>query len=111
MVNDSILSNITIGIPKNEIDQIKLENSLKLSRVNELIETLPNKLETIVGERVIRLSGGQMQRIAIARALYNNPEIIIFDEATNALDGDSERDILDSIRLLKGKKTNNFAFI
>ena len=105
LVNDSILANITIGIPKNEIDQVKLEKSLKLSSVNELIKTLPDQLETLVGERGIRLSGGQMQRIAIARALYNDPEIIIFDEATNALDGDSEKDILDSIRLLKGKKT------
>lgn len=73
--------------------------------MDEFIKTLPEGLDTGIGERGIRLSGGQRQRIGIARALYNNPEVLILDEATSALDNDTEAAIMDSINSLHGKKT------
>ncbi len=69
------------------------------------MESLPDGLETKIGERGVRLSGGQRQRIGIARALYTDPELVIFDEATSALDNDTEAAIMESINSLHGKKT------
>ena len=69
------------------------------------VESFPEKINTYVGERGIKLSGGQLQRIGIARALYDDPEILILDEATNALDSDTENEIMESINNLKRKKT------
>jgi ABC-type multidrug transport system fused ATPase/permease subunit len=78
---------------------------LKEAQLDEFIKTLPDGLDTGIGERGIRLSGGQRQRIGIARALYNNPEVLILDEATSALDNDTEAAIMESINGLHGKKT------
>ena len=75
-----------------------------MSQLREFIDSLPNGINTIVGEGC-KISGGQLQRIGIARALYNNPEIIIFDEATNALDSKTEKDLLKTINLIQGNKT------
>ena len=73
--------------------------------VEKIIKSLPNGLNTRVGERGVQFSGGQVQRIAIARAIYNNPEVLIFDEATASLDSITENDVMDSIYALRGKKT------
>ena len=105
LTNDTILNNIAFGIPKEEIDLKKIDKCINLASLHTTIENFPEKINTYVGERGIKLSGGQVQRIGIARALYDDPEILILDEATNSLDSNTENEIIDSINNLKGKKT------
>jgi ABC-type multidrug transport system fused ATPase/permease subunit len=101
----SIIDNIAFGIPKTEINMDSIERSIKLANLLELVNSLSDGLNTKVGERGIQLSGGQIQRIGIARALYFDPEILIFDEATSALDGASEKEIHNAINQLADDKT------
>ena len=95
--NLSFLENIAFGIDINKIDRNRVELVSKKSQIHEFIMKLENKYLESVGERGIRLSGGQIQRIALARALYKNTEIIIFDEATNSLDVDTEKLIMKEL--------------
>ena len=97
LINGSILENIAFGIKNTEIDKDKAEECAKKSEIFNFIQSLPNKLNETVGERGIKLSGGQKQRIGIARALYRGCELIVLDEATNALDTRTEKKIIDSI--------------
>ncbi len=105
MLDDTIRKNVAFGVPEDQIDEERLWEVLKEAQLDEFIKTLPQGLDTGIGERGIRLSGGQRQRIGIARALYNNPEVLILDEATSALDNDTEAAIMESINRLHGKKT------
>lgn len=105
MLDDSIRANVAFGIPDEEIDDEKVWYALKEAQMEEFIKTLPEGIDTQIGERGVRLSGGQRQRIGIARALYPNPALLIFDEATSALDNETEAAIMESIHSLHGKKT------
>jgi len=105
MLDDTIRNNVAFGVAEDKIDEERVWEVLKEAQLDEFIKTLPEGLDTGIGERGIRLSGGQRQRIGIARALYNDPEVLILDEATSALDNDTEAAIMESINKLHGKKT------
>ena len=105
LLDDTIRNNIVFGIDERNIDENLINEVIKLAQLEKLVNSLPNKLETIVGNRGVKLSGGERQRIAIARAIYNKPLILILDEATSALDIDNENKILDEIYENKRDKT------
>ena len=105
LIDDTIKKNIALGLEDDFIEKEKLEMAINMSQLREFIGTLPLGVETILGERGSRLSGGQLQRIGIARALYRNPEIIVLDEATNSLDIDTEANFMESVYNLKKSKT------
>lgn len=105
MLDGSIRDNVAFGVSKEELDEERVWAVLKEAHLDEYIKSLPEGLDTQIGERGIRISGGQRQRIGIARALYNDPEVLILDEATSALDNDTEAAIMESINALHGKKT------
>lgn len=101
----SIAENIAFGVPAAEIDMQQVNKAIELSHLKELMEQLPDGMNTKVGERGVQLSGGQRQRIGIARALYHEADVLIFDEATSALDGITEKIVMDAIHEFSGKKT------
>ncbi len=105
MLDSTIRKNIAFGVPESEIDDEKVISALKEAQLYEYVKTLPDGLDTTIGERGIRLSGGQRQRIGIARALYEDPEVMVLDEATSALDSETEAAVMDSINRLHGRKT------
>ena len=105
LIDDTIKNNICFAIDQSEVDVDKLQNAIIKSALFDFIDSLPNGLNTNVGERGVRLSGGQIQRIGIARALYHNPKILILDEATSALDFETEKTIMKSILSLNRDKT------
>ena len=105
MLDDSILKNVAFGIPEDKIDMDRVWQCLKDARLDDFVRSLPDGLNTGIGERGVRLSGGQRQRIGIARALYEDPEVLILDEATSALDNDTESAIMESINRFRGEKT------
>ena len=105
MLDDSIRANVAFGVARDKIDDTKVYQALKEAMLYEFVKGLADGLETNIGERGTRLSGGQRQRIGIARALYCNPQVLVFDEATSALDNETEAAIMESINYLHGKKT------
>ena len=105
MIDSTIRKNVAFGIPDEEIDDERVWEVLREARLDQFVRSLPQGLDTGIGERGIRLSGGQRQRIGIARALFEDPEVLVLDEATSALDNDTEAAIMDSINSLHGKKT------
>lgn len=105
IINESIKSNIALGIPEEQIDSDKIDRVLKMVMLNDFINSLADKAQTMVGDSGAFLSGGQCQRIAIARALYHDPQILIFDESTSSLDIKTEQEILNTISRFKKNKT------
>ncbi len=103
--DDTIRNNVAFGIDKKEIDEQAVINALQQAQLYDFVDSLPEGLDTFVGDRGVRLSGGQRQRIGIARALYHDPEILILDEATSALDNDTESAVMEAIENLHGEKT------
>lgn len=105
MLDGSIRENVAFGLSNEEIEDRQIWYALEEAQLAEFVRSLPEGIDTQIGERGMRLSGGQRQRIGIARALYLNPELLIFDEATSALDNETEAAIMESIHSLHGKKT------
>lgn len=105
MLDDSIRRNIAFGVDDKDIDDDRVWAVLKEAQMMDFVKALPDGLDAQIGERGVRISGGQRQRLGIARALYHNPQILIFDEATSALDNDTETAIMDAIDSLHGQKT------
>lgn len=103
--NDSIFSNITLWDVDSPENRLKFDKALKLAKLDDFIQSLPEKENTRLGDNGILISGGQKQRISIARELYKDVDILIFDEATSALDSETEKLIQDNIDLLMGKYT------
>ncbi len=105
MLDDTIRANIAFGSEEKDIDEEQVWIALEEAQLADFVRSLPEGLDTSIGERGIRLSGGQRQRIGIARALYTNPELLIFDEATSALDNETEAAVMEAINKLHGRKT------
>jgi ATP-binding cassette subfamily C protein len=105
LLDDTLRRNIAFGIPDGAIDDTRLAAAVAQARLDEVVAALPSKLETVVGENGIRLSGGQRQRVAIARALYHDPPVLFFDEATAALDNQTEREVTEAIANFHGTRT------
>lgn len=105
LTDDTLRRNVALGVPDAAIDDSALAEAIELSQLTEFVESLPDGLETTVGERGVRISGGQRQRIAIARALYRRPAVLIFDEGTSALDNATEALLMASIERLRGEHT------
>jgi ABC-type bacteriocin/lantibiotic exporter with double-glycine peptidase domain len=105
LTDESMKKNIALGVVDNKIDDNKLMEAVHKAKLMGLLNTLPNGIDTILGENGVRISGGQRQRIALARAFYHGREVLIMDEATSALDDATEKEIVNEIQRLKGKKT------
>ncbi len=105
LIDDTIEKNIAFGVPEYLINQQKLSRAIQTAQLEELVERLPNGIQTMVGDRGVHLSGGQRQRIGIARALYYEREILVLDEATSALDNETESLVTEAIKALSGIKT------
>ncbi len=103
LIDDTIEANIAFG--EQEVDLVKLNTAIDVAQLRKFIDELPNGSNTIVGERGIRLSGGERQRISIARALYREPEVLIFDEATSALDNETEARLMETINAISRDHT------
>ena len=104
-MDDTIAANIAFGVTESEIDKTKLERAVDRAQLRDVIDKLPEGLNTKAGERGVRFSGGQRQRIGIARALYNEPQILVLDEATSALDNETEKAVMSAIDALHGEMT------
>jgi len=105
LTDDSLRRNVAFGIPGDQISNDAVMSALRAAQLEKFVESLPDGLDTMVGERGIRLSGGQRQRIGIARALYHDPAILVLDEATSALDTETEGDVMQAVNALHGDKT------
>ena len=105
LMDDSLRRNIALGIADSEIDEVAIREALKSAQLEDFVASLPEGLDTVVGERGVRLSGGQRQRIGIARALYHRPSVLVLDEATSSLDTETEHGVMQAVQALQGDKT------
>ena len=105
LVDDTIRNNVALGVEEDQIDEAAVWRALENAQLADFVRSLEDGLDTVIGERGIRISGGQRQRIGIARALYYDPEILFFDEATSSLDNETEKAVITSINELGAQKT------
>ena len=104
LVDDTVRNNVALGV-EEEIDEDAVWQALENAQLADFVRSLEDGLDTVIGERGVRISGGQRQRIGIARALYYDPEILFFDEATSSLDNETEAAVMESINALGSRKT------
>ena len=105
LIDDTVLRNIALGEMDEDIDDIKVKDVIRKASLQGFIESLPEGVDTILGEQGIKISGGQRQRIELARALYCNRGVLVMDESTSSLDHGTEKEIISEIKKLRGKKT------
>lgn len=105
LTDDTFRRNIALGIPDAKIDEQAVTDAVRLAQLDEFVQRLPEGLDTPVGERGVRISGGQRQRLAIARALYRRPSVLVFDEGTSALDNTTESLLMEAIESLRDDHT------
>lgn len=105
LTDDTLLKNVAFGLHPRDIDHGAVDRAVEAAQLSDFVKSLPDGLNTVVGERGVRLSGGQRQRIGIARALYNEPKVLVLDEATSALDTETESGVMESVRNLQGART------
>ena len=105
LIDNSLRCYVALGEAESEIEELRLQEALRQARLSELVEQLPQGVNTILGERGVRLLGGQRQRVALARAFYHGRSVVVMDEATSALDNETEKEIVAEIQRLKGQKT------
>ena len=100
LLDDTIRNNIALGIPAREISDSQISRCIEIARLSDFVASLPEGLNTVIGEDGVRLSGGQRQRIGIARAIYHRPSLLVLDEATSALDLETEREFVETLEAL-----------
>jgi ATP-binding cassette, subfamily B, bacterial PglK len=105
LIDDTLRRNIALGVDDENIDEVRVWNAIKMAQLNEVAHQLQHGADTLLGENGARLSGGQRQRVALARAFYHERDIIIMDEATSSLDHETENEVINTIKRLKGNKT------
>ncbi|MDA9030954.1 ABC transporter ATP-binding protein, partial [Candidatus Pseudothioglobus singularis] len=105
LTDDSVTNNIALGVPQKDIKMDKVMDCIAAINLSKLIDQLPHGIDSLVGERGVRISGGQLQRLGLARALYNDPQVLILDEATSSLDIETEEKIMKIIKNFQGLKT------
>jgi ABC-type multidrug transport system fused ATPase/permease subunit len=105
LTDDTLRRNVAFGLADDQTNEYSVWSAVRAAQLEEFINSLPQGLDTMVGERGVRLSGGQLQRIGIARALYHDPAVLVLDEATSSLDTQTERGVMDAVRKLHGEKT------
>ena len=105
LTDDTLRKNIALGISEDQIDDKSIIRAMKQAQLNDFVQDLEEGIDTYVGERGVRLSGGQCQRIGIARAMYHSPSVLVLDEATSALDSATEKSVMEAVYQLKGEIT------
>jgi ATP-binding cassette, subfamily B, bacterial PglK len=105
LADDTLACNIALGVPEDEVDMDRVRKAARIAALHATANALVDGYHTVVGERGIRLSGGERQRVGIARALYRDPQVIVFDEATSALDNETERAVMQAVERLRGTRT------
>jgi ATP-binding cassette, subfamily B, bacterial PglK len=105
LIDDTIRRNIALGVPDDQVDEDSVRRAVELAQLTTFIQELPQGLDTVVGERGVRMSGGQRQRVAIARAMYRDPAVLVFDEGTSALDNLTEAEFMAALDQVGGDRT------